>query len=236
MLETMLESNRPRRRALGQATVSLLLHAAVVTGVVSATMARPVEDHSGPVARNVTYVAPVQKVPPASRVEQPLISEAPSLPTFEALEAPVSIPTSIPPVDLMEPFDASRYTGIGREVPGPVLIVDSASGSGTSATWLAAEVDVAATRVSGGDPRYPVILRAAGVEGRVLAEFVVDAAGRVEPESWRVLEVTQPAFAEAAREAVLQWRFSPAKVRGRAVRQVVRLPVSFSLGATSPLD
>lgn len=60
-------------------------------------------------------------------------------------------------------------------------------------------------------------------------QFVVDTAGRVEDDSWRVLETTHAAFTEAVREAILASRFRPARVRGRAVRQLVRLPVSFTL-------
>lgn len=75
---------------------------------------------------------------------------------------------------------------------------------------------------------YPPALRAAGTSGVVLAEFVVDTAGRAEPEYFGVVSATDPLFTAAVREALGRLRFRPAMLRGRAVRQVVRLPFEFT--------
>jgi TonB family protein len=76
---------------------------------------------------------------------------------------------------------------------------------------------------------YPPALRAADVEGQALAEFVVDANGRVEAESVRVLQSTHPHFESATRALVLLLRWEPARYRGRPVRTWVRMPVDWKI-------
>lgn len=76
---------------------------------------------------------------------------------------------------------------------------------------------------------YPAGLRRLGVTGRVDVEFVVDASGRVEPESMRWLTGAGSGFDRGVRAALLAARFSPARVRGVAVRQWVRQAFAFRL-------
>ena len=92
---------------------------------------------------------------------------------------------------------------------------------------LAAEVDDPVVILEQAPPVYPRAMAAAGISGRVVLEFVVDTAGRVERESLRVIASTQPAFEEAAREAMLATRFRPARVRGQPVRQLARQAMGF---------
>jgi TonB family protein len=61
-------------------------------------------------------------------------------------------------------------------------------------------------------PRYPAALAAAGIEGKVAVEFVIDSAGKVEGGSIRVLESTHQAFEAAAREAMTAATFHPARL------------------------
>jgi TonB family protein len=78
-------------------------------------------------------------------------------------------------------------------------------------------------------PRYPDALRAAKIEGEVLTQFVVDEGGRVDTSSIKVLKSTHPAFTAAVRAALASFRYSPAEVSGRKVRQLVQEPFSFTL-------
>jgi TonB family protein len=79
-------------------------------------------------------------------------------------------------------------------------------------------------------PLYPSAMAQAGITGRVELASVVDSMGRVEPGSVRTLNATHPAFEAAAHASVLASRYRPARVRGRAVRQLVRQTISFRLG------
>lgn len=76
-------------------------------------------------------------------------------------------------------------------------------------------------------PIYPDSLLRAGVEGRVLVEFVVDTTGVPDPETFGVVLTTDRLFTEAVRRAVLATRFTPAVRGGSRVRQLVQMPFRF---------
>jgi TonB family protein len=78
-------------------------------------------------------------------------------------------------------------------------------------------------------PRYPDALRLEGVEGDVLAQFVVDTAGRAEVSSFKVLKSSNDQFTEAVKNALPLMRFVPAEVGARKVRQLVQQPFTFSI-------
>jgi outer membrane biosynthesis protein TonB len=61
----------------------------------------------------------------------------------------------------------------------------------------------------------------------VLAEFVVDARGDVNLDTFNVVTASNPAFIDAVRWALKDQSFFPAKRKGRVVQQVVQLPFTF---------
>ena len=83
-------------------------------------------------------------------------------------------------------------------------------------------------------PRYPSILKQAGVEGEVLASFVVDTMGRADVGSYKVLKTTHELFSNAVRDALPNMTFVPAMIRGRKVRQLVQTPFVFGIARTAP--
>jgi TonB family protein len=78
-------------------------------------------------------------------------------------------------------------------------------------------------------PRYPAELKAAGVEGEVLVQFVVDTNGLAIPSTFKLLRSPHALFTNAVREALPQMRFEPADVGGRKVKQLVQHPFLFAL-------
>lgn len=78
-------------------------------------------------------------------------------------------------------------------------------------------------------PIYPAELRAAGVEGEVIAQFVVDTTGRAEMASFKVLKSNHEQFTASVREALAGMRFTTADVNGRKVRQLAQVPFVFGL-------
>jgi len=78
-------------------------------------------------------------------------------------------------------------------------------------------------------PRYPDELRAKGIEGQVVTQFVVDADGRVDMSSLKILSATDPLFAEAVRSTLPNMQFYPPEVNGRRVRQLTQVPFDFTL-------
>lgn len=74
---------------------------------------------------------------------------------------------------------------------------------------------------------YPRAVFAAGGGGFVLAEFVVDAAGKVEDGTFGIVSSTDPLLSDAVKAAVQKATFKPAIRRGSAVRQIVMQPFAF---------
>lgn len=75
--------------------------------------------------------------------------------------------------------------------------------------------------------KYPEIARKAGIEGRVILEFIVDEKGKV--SNIKVLRSVGGGLDEAAIEALKKVRFSPGMQRGRPVKVRYTLPVTFKL-------
>ena len=112
----------------------------------------------------------------------------------------------------------------------PVSATRPAPTARRDSVYFEFQVEKPAEALPGGTrPAYPAALSAAHVEGQVLAQFVVDTAGRVEPGTFKVLETTNAVFADAVEAALPGMRFSPAELHGRAVRQVVQQPFVFRL-------
>lgn len=93
----------------------------------------------------------------------------------------------------------------------------------------AIDVDSIARVVESAAPAYPATLLAQNVEGRVVAQFVVDTLGRVDTLSFAVIEATHGQFAEAVRAVLPAMRFTPAIMSSRKVRQLVQQPFLFKI-------
>jgi TonB family protein len=78
-------------------------------------------------------------------------------------------------------------------------------------------------------PRYPDILKTAGVEGEVLAQFVVNEDGTPMEGSLKILKSSHPLFTASVQSAYGGMRFEPARADGRAVRQLVQMPFVFAI-------
>ena len=77
------------------------------------------------------------------------------------------------------------------------------------------------------DPEYPAIAQAAQLEGIVILEATVDAAGHV--QSVKVLR-SAGLLDGAAIDTVKQWRYSPLILNGRPTPFVLTVTVQFHLG------
>jgi protein TonB len=78
-------------------------------------------------------------------------------------------------------------------------------------------------------PRYPSMLQAAGIEGDVRTQFVVDTLGHVERGSVQILEASHDQFSAAVRDALTRARFTPAEAGGHKVRQLVEQTFTFRI-------
>jgi TonB family protein len=142
------------------------------------------------------------------------------IPRVEWTPGPVTIP-SLPPV--LQPGVLTPNFSTDWTPSAPLGGVVGNGGGGFSVAEMAPEV------LSGPLPLYPDLLRQAGVEGQVVLEARVDSTGRVQKGSVSVVFATHPGFVEPARQALMTTLFRPARVNGRAVAMLVRVPFAFSI-------
>ena len=79
-------------------------------------------------------------------------------------------------------------------------------------------------------PRYPDIPRKNGIRAVIKVLFVVDAKGRPDMKTFRVIDETAPGFVSAIKNAVSDWHYYPAKLEGKEVPQVVDQFFDFGFG------
>jgi protein TonB len=226
----LLESRAPRQNVLGGNFLSGAMHVLLIWGAVVATA------NAGQRAREMlqqeTRFIDVTKPKPPERAEErprelPLASLAKG---FRVLTAPLSIPDVIPAIDLTrEVTRPEDFSGVG--VPGGVPDgVRAIVPADPDQTYLDFAVEKPVVQAPGSaTPRYPELLKAAGVEGTVFAEFVVDSTGRAEAASFRTLKSSHELFALAVRNALPAMRFIPAEIGGRKVKQLVRQTFVFAI-------
>ena len=225
MLERLLESRFKRERSIGGTIASVTGHTALVGAALYATAqthvrARPADD-----VVHVAYVTQVQPVstahPPARTPLAPFKGQRPifvdvKIPNMSTLPIAVGPIVASPPDFGGSPLDADD--GVGLPLP-------SAGG-----TFRADQVEKQVAVVPGGSPpRYPEALRIAGVEGQVIAVFVVNEQGRVEAESVHFLHSDSELFETEVRATLRGMRFTPAEAGGKKVRQLVQMPFVFKL-------
>jgi TonB family protein len=78
-------------------------------------------------------------------------------------------------------------------------------------------------------PDYPPAARASGMQGRVLVQMIVDTLGRPEPKTISILESPGLDLSLSARAAARGCLFGPARIHGRAVRVIIRMPYYFAV-------
>jgi TonB family protein len=135
---------------------------------------------------------------------------------------------------------ATLFVGLACETPTPAAVeFDSELGTATGMTdvYVEAAVDVKPERLSGPLPRYPEMLRQAGIEGMVHLEFVITEDGSVDSTTINVLEATNRAFEGPAKHVIALSRYTPGEVGDEPVATLVTQRIGFSIdpGAKSRL-
>ena len=64
-----------------------------------------------------------------------------------------------------------------------------------------------------------------GIAGEAVVSFIIDANGRVEPQTIRMVSFSHPEFIVATIAGVKKLRFAPARMNGSPVRVRAVLPV-----------
>jgi protein TonB len=207
--------------------VSAAGHTAVIALAILATaQARVDEPREVQVVRWINPPAPSAPATAAEvrSVDRPVRT---ALPDFRILERISVVTPSIDPTPILPSFNSVPITG------DPVI---------SGLTWGSGEVGTATEALTADEvehqvslrqgspaPRYPAALRAAGIEGEVVAVFVVNERGRAELETLRFTRSDHSLFEAAVKDALSALRFVSAEVGGRKVRQLVQMPFVFRL-------
>ena len=235
MFNNLIESKPTKQRSVGASMVSTVFHAIVIAGSIYATANAGMEEEEE-VVQQVDFVEVKQDEPPPPEPEQqappPDAVAAPPPPKgFQVLSAPVSIPDVIPEIDLSKAI-TNEADFSGKGVAGGVAsgVVGGVAPVVQDQPYFDFQVEKPAGTAPGSPgPAYPDILRNGGVEGEVLAQFVVDTTGRVDVSTFRVLRSSHALFEQAVRSSLPRMRFLPAEVGGRKVKQLVQQPFVFNL-------
>jgi TonB family protein len=243
MFDVLVASAAHREVRAGSVTTSMITHALLI--ILAVTVTRTALENPPVMAADPAMLLFVPKPPPPPpepevRREPAAVATVAAEPPpkgFQTVVAPRDIPDIIPPVDLTQrPLDPRDFTGRGIEggvasgVVGGTGSVNPDGGSDLSAIYEATTKDdrfEQAIVVVQPAPRYPAALAAAGIEGKVAVEFVIDTAGKVESGSIRVLQSSHRAFEAAAREAMTAAIFRPARLSNHPVRQLTRQSIRF---------
>lgn len=225
MFDTLLESRSTRTRSAGGTVASVTAHSALIAAAVFATAHARVEKPRSRIVLVDYFVPRPVAAPPQSHAIERVSSKA-SIPKLVNIDLPTS---KLPSVDLSTlPAISDRLAPVipAAHPAGPQR--SGVSGEPTGA-FQESEVEKPVRLLAGSGPRYPELLRASGVEGRVVAVFVVDEKGRAEMDSVRFVGDGNSLFQDAVRAALPRMRFVAAEIAGQKVRQLVQMPFVFTI-------
>ncbi len=238
MFNNLLESKAKRQKRLGGSVTSIIVHTAAVAALIIVTKNAGIVNEK-PKEEKVDFVEVKKDEPKPPEPEKPpppppdAVAAPPPPKGFQVLQAPPEIPNIIPEIDLSKKVtDEADFSGkgvaggIAKGVEGGKAPVNQAPDQ----PYFDFQVEKPVVMAPGAQgPAYPDMLRSAGIEGSVLAQFVVDTTGRADMSTFKALKSDNDLFTTAVRNALQRMRFLPAEVGGRKVKQLVQQPFQFSL-------
>ena len=235
MFNNLLESKPKKERRGGGTVTSIVVHSILVGLAVYATANAAIRNEK-PKQEKIDFVETPKDQPPPKEEPPPppppdIVVAPPPPKGFQVLTAPIEIPDVIPDIDLSKKVtDEADFSGKGvaggkaSGVEGGKAVVQS------DQPYFEFQVEKPVVPAPGSvSPRYPDMLRQAGVEGEVLAQFVVDTTGKAEPGSLKILKSSHDMFVQSVKNALPNMKFIPAEVGGRKVKQLVQQPFTFSI-------
>ena len=195
-----------------------------------------------PPKKELPKPTPKPKAPAPKVVNLPTLPKevAPAPPKgFKVVVPLVNIPTNLPAIDLSKAITNEKdFSGKGvaggsdkgvKGGTGTEGDIGKLAGLANHGPYMEFQVEKPVEKIGGDAPEYPSSLRDSGVEGQVLAQFVVNESGRYEGGSLKILSSSNPAFTAAVKDALPRMRFSAAQIGGKKVQQLVQMPFQFHL-------
>ncbi|HEY5220396.1 MAG TPA: energy transducer TonB [Gemmatimonadaceae bacterium] len=232
MFSNLIESKAKRQRTTGGVLLSLVIHTVLIGGAVYGTL-QAGQAIEKPHAEKVEFMKVEKKEPPPPKKVAPppdQVAAPPPPKGFQILTAPIKIPDVLPKIDLSKAVtNAADFSGKGVE-GGIAKGVVGGTAPVTNNTYFSFQVEKQVDMAPGNQPpHYPDMLRSANLEGEVIASFVVDTNGRADMKTFTVIKSTHEAFTTAVKNALRDYKFYPAEIGGRKVKQLVQQPFQFTL-------
>jgi protein TonB len=248
-----------KKRSPGGTIFSIVLHLTILFLAVFATARAGVRKAEKPRDTKVSFVAVKKDEPPPPKKEPPKEAPKPKAPTPKVVNLPrlpkevdpapakgfkvvppvVNIPTNLPTIDLSKAItNENDFSGKGvkggsdKGVKGGTGTdgdIGKLAGVADHGPYMEFQVEKPVVKIGGEAPDYPSALKDSGVEGQVLAQFVVNESGRYEGGTLKILSSSNPAFTAAVKDALPRMRFSAAQIGGKKVQQLVQMPFQFHL-------
>jgi TonB family protein len=214
--------------------VSVLLHGTLIAAAVALTVPGVVNARPRPVETIPIWIPPRHTTPQpvADAPRTPVAHSSTSAAPICTIIAPTNIHNSLPPIDIdAQPVPTNEIISIGTGLPQTPYTSTNGDPGPTSSNVVNENMVDRAPRIIGNapSPRYPNALRESGVDGHVVVRFVVDTAGRAELDGVTIIETTHPLFADAVKNALGLYRFSPGAIGTHKVRTLVQVPFTFTL-------
>ncbi|MDQ2775522.1 MAG: TonB family protein [Acidobacteriota bacterium] len=236
--QTFVSTERRSRRPLGVIAslliqgvvicVSILISIAYTKGLPAAQLRALLIAPKAPVAPHVARNAPKAKnsavVRPFRMVNQVVFAKPTSHPV-QVAAAPAGFDV---PGTLQTGSDNAGVPFLPGSVSSPALPQppDSPAKPAVKTTQRIGGAVAQANLIHQVQPVYPQLAKAAGVQGTVEFTAVISTAGTIEHLQ---LVSGHPLLINAARDAVLQWRYRPTLLNGSPVEVVTQITVRFSL-------
>lgn len=213
---------------VSSAAISMITHAALITGWVLGTLPEPGLPKSS-IANKVFYIPPPDRVPAQAGSRERVHYIKTDLNGLGTGEGTRSVGNDRP---------TSTDQTIGQEIKAAKdsMTADSLPEvESKDSVYSVLEVDTAVVRSAiSAAPAYPPRLLAAHIQGFVNAQYVVDTTGLADTVTFHVMEATNPEFIDAVRDVLPFMRFQPAKIGSVKVRQLVQQQFSFKIMDTMP--
>jgi protein TonB len=233
MFNNLIESQAAAQKRTGGTIFSFIFHVIVIAAAVQGTLSA--SQRAEKVKEQKVEFVQVKKEeppPPKEEVKPPpdMVAAPPPPKGFQILSAPIKIPDMIPDIDLNKQVTREEdFSGKGAAGGTSRGVVGGVAAPLNEPLFDFQVEKPAAASPSNQPPNYPNQLRAANIEGQVVAKFVVDTNGRADMRTFEIIKSDHDLFTNAVRNSLPNFRFFPAELGGRKVKQLVQMPFVFSL-------
>lgn len=224
MLRTLLESARPHSIPLGSLAASVAVHIALSAPAWTGKPADEIRATPESFITRALFRPPPDRLPSRSAQVERLRWAHVGIPDAPGL----FIPDALRPSELGGTLAARLAGAPAGSAGGDRPSADVVPGNDSAYSLL--QVDEIVVRYAdSAAPLYPVDLLEQSLEGDVRVRYVVDATGRVDTASVRVLRSTHPGFTASVLDALPRMRFHPATIASKPVNQVVEQDFGFRI-------